>query len=143
MKHLFAVFLCLCGMSRIHAQTIGGLWQGNWASPSGYVFGFVLQLDESADGTVEGFFHWRFDSAPAGDTYYHNRLGQEATEYLKGRFEDGVLALEGYKKDDPKAIIALDTYELVFDTENDTMTGESGPPGIRSGMLRGTRIGLP
>ena len=126
------------------AQHVGGLWQGKWSSPEGYVFDFVLHLDEFTDGSVSGFLSWTFVQAPENDGYYKNRQGQEAIEYVEGKIEQkGSVRFEGVRKDDPLLIISLDKYRLTFDEAFTHFTGNTGHHGSWTGKIEGVRIGIP
>lgn len=144
MKTIILFFLMWFTGASVQAQSAGGLWQGKWSSPEGYVFDFVLHLDEFTDGTVSGFLHWTFAEAPAHDWYYANRQGQEATEYVEGKIKQkGTVHFEGVRKDDPLLIISLDKYELRFDEDYTRFTGNTGHHGSWTGKIEGIRIGIP
>lgn len=144
MKSLLTFLLAgVAGLS-VKAQTVGGLWQGKWSSPEGYVFDFVLHLDEFTDGNVSGFLNWTFVQAPEDDRYYKNRQGQEATEYVEGKIlQKGSVQFEGVRKDDPLTIISLDRYRLTFDEAFSRFTGSTGHHGAWTGKIEGVRIGIP
>lgn len=128
----------------IKAQNSTGLWQGQWSSPDGYVFDFVLNLNEYPDGSVDGFINWKFIKAPEGDWYYDGKEGWEAVEYVKGRVnENRKVVFEGYKKDDPNSIIALDMYRLSFDETFHSFSGTTGNHGSWAAKIEAIRIGLP
>lgn len=141
----FAVFLfVLLAQLSPKAQSVGGLWQGRWSSPEGYVFDFVLHLDEFADGTITGYLSWKFVQAPDNDGYYQHREGQEAIEFVEGKSpEKGNVYFEGVRKDDPLEIISLDKYKLLFDETFNRFTGTTGHHGAWTGKIEGVRIGLP
>lgn len=144
MKKTVLIVLFLCLLATARAQHVGGLWQGKWSSPEGYVFDFVMQIDEFADGSIEGFFTWTFVAAPPNDWYYKNKQGLQAIEYVSGKIpENGKINVEGYKKDDPNAIIALDSYQLNFNESFSSFTGTSGHHGTWDGKLEGVRAKLP
>lgn len=142
-KSLFFI-LFLATASFAKAQSIGGLWQGRWTCPEGYIFDFVLHVDEFPNGDMEGYLAWRYVSGPVGDWYYSGRENQEATEFVSGKIVgNGKLQFQGYKKDDPHSIIALDKYTITFDETFGSFTGITGHHGAWTGKVEGVRIGLP
>lgn len=144
MKKASLIILFIIATYSVNAQSIGGLWQGKWTSPDGFVFDFVLHIDEFPNGDMEGYLIWKFISAPEGDWYYTGKQDMEATEFVKGKIpEKGKLDFEGYKKDDPNLIIALDKYKLVFDETFNSFTGITGNHGSWAAKIEGIRIGLP
>ena len=145
MKRLLLLFVLSAGPCLLsQAQTVGGLWQGKWSSPEGFVFEFVMHIDEFADGHLTGFINWRFVAAPEDNFYYKNREGQEAVEYIEGKGpEPGEVDFEGVRKDDPLFIISLDQYHLRFNETFDAFTGSTGHHGTGLGKMEGVRIGLP
>ena len=144
MKNLFLVFVGILSVLFPQAQHIGGLWQGEWASPEGFRFDFVMHIDEFPDGNMEGFLTWKVVATPESSWYYQDKIGLEATEFIRGRWTDQYnLTFEGYKKDDPNLVIDLDKYRLQFDESFNTFTGTTGNHGTWLANIHGTRIGLP
>lgn len=139
---LSIVFICLfSGIS--FSQNINGLWEGKWTGYSGHEFYFVLSLN-NVNGEVEGYFTWKFTYAPAGDWYYKNRTGDEAVEYIRGKYTgSNPLEMEGYAKDDPLVIIELDKYKLNFNPDGETFSGSTGNHGTWLGKIEGHRINIP
>jgi len=144
MKNLLFAFICFLSVPLVQAQHVGGLWQGEWTSPDGFRFDFVMHIDEFPDGNIEGYLNWKVVAAPESSWYYQDKIGLEATEFIKGNLTDRYgLSFEGYKKDDPNLVIDLDKYRLKFDESFNTFTGTTGHHGTWLANIHGTRIGLP
>ncbi|MCG9910580.1 MAG: hypothetical protein MH137_04695 [Flavobacteriales bacterium] len=143
MKRLTLAFLFSSFLLHVCAQNASGLWQGQWASPEGYVFNFVMDIDQHADNSIEGFINWQFESAPENDWYYKNKKGKEAVEYIRGTISGNLVAVEGYKSDDPYLIISLDKYQFTFDEGFSFFKGITGNHGTWKGRMDAVRINLP
>jgi hypothetical protein len=103
-------------------QLIESLWRGKWLSDRGFLYSATARLHVGQDFSVEGQIAWVMERSPR--TEDQPKLGLGATEYVRGKFlpQARVLRLEGYRKDDPHAVIGLDKYHLVI-SDNDLVLG--------------------
>lgn len=87
---------------------------GQWTSPTGFLYLAEVRLEIRADGAAEGAITWTLAHSPRESEL--PKLGQKGVEYVRGRYDGAsrVLALEGYRKEDPLDIIGLDTYRLLL-----------------------------
>jgi WD40 repeat protein len=78
----------------------------------------------NAGNTVEGKFIWIARYAPG---YPASHLGVPATEFFRGNYypEKGILEIEGYRREDPRNVIALDRYRLALSVDGETLAGAS------------------
>lgn len=144
MRNCIFLFLFLFSGFWVKAQTAAGLWQGQWESPEGYIFAFVMHIDQFPDNSLEGYINWQFKQAPAGDWYYKNKKDLEATEFVKGKLKNGfAVEVTGYKKDDPHEIISLDSYKFMFDETYGSFSGITGNHGSWKAKISAVRVGLP
>jgi hypothetical protein len=118
---------------------------GSWTKEgTTYQFDFILILNHVGDGQVEGQFRWTVakpdEKAPQSVLWYQHKIGLQATEFVKGRYNDNTkeLFIEGYRKDDPHMIIALDEYRLKVIGDH-TLQGTSKAHGTWEGIIDGTR----
>lgn len=95
-------------------QTGASRWHGQWTSPTGFLYLAEVRLEIRADGAAEGAITWTLAHSPRESEL--PKLGQKGVEYVRGRYDGAsrVLALEGYRKEDPLDIIGLDTYRLLL-----------------------------
>ncbi len=143
MKKVMVLLVVLCLPFCAAAQGVGGLWQGKWLSPDGFMFEFYLHLDHFPDGKVKGYFIWKFKEAPEGHWYYSGKTDQEAIEYVKGNFSEHQLRISGHDKDDPHWIISLDDYEMELSEDGNTLKGRTNNNGTWRGYIEAKRTGLP
>lgn len=103
-------------------QLIESLWRGRWLSDKGYLYSATVRLRVDQDFYVDGQIAWVMERSPR--TKDQPKLGLGATEYVRGKFlpQARVLRIEGYRKDDPHAVIGLDKYHLVI-ADNDLVLG--------------------
>lgn len=126
-----------------NAQSVGGMWQGIWTSPDGFLFEFFLHLDHFPDGKVKGYFNWKLKEAPEDHWYYSGKTDREAIEYVKGNFSEHLLRISGYDKDDPYWIISLDDYEMELSDDGNSLRGRTNHNGTRQGYIEAKRTGIP
>ena len=144
MKNLLLLLLLSLGMSHaLSSQTQH--FQGTWTKlGTTYVFEFDLVL-KHAGNQVEGYFNWKITRLDENEllskTYYKDKIGLTAKEYVKGTYNPATkeYLLKGYKKDDPNAIIGLDTYRLKVD-ENGDLGGDTNANGSWKGRINGEEV---
>ena len=136
---LILVALALPGIAQtkpdLPAIDVAGEWQGQWISPSGYLFTATLKLQLAPDGVASGTFVWMLRRSPLPEE--QRKLGQAATEYVSGRFDPaaGTLVIAGTRKDDPHDVIFVDRYRLIVSGNGRTMGGLSRNLGDWDGQL--------
>jgi hypothetical protein len=143
MKRLIFAFLFSCFLPHVCAQNASGLWQGQWTSPEGYIFNFVMDIDQHADNSIEGFINWQFVAAPENNLYYEDKKGKEAVEYIRGTISGNQVSVQGYESDDPYLIISLDKYQLTFDEGFSSFKGITRNHGTWNGRMDGVKINIP
>lgn len=118
---------------------------GSWTKEgTTYVFDFILILNHVGEGQVEGQFRWTVakpdENAPQSVMWYQSKIGLQATEHVRGTFNSSTneLVIQGYRKDDPHMIIALDEYRLKVIGDH-TLQGISKAHGSWEGIIDGTR----
>lgn len=91
-----------------------GEWQCEWISASGYYFTGLVTLNTKDDETLSGRIVWTMGKFPRSEE--QSKLGLTGTKFIRGTsdFINRVILCEGYRKDDPSAVIGLDRYKLVF-----------------------------
>ena len=109
-------------LSESERTALAGPWHGFWKS-DGFTYEANLRLEVAPSGEVEGSIDWTLRAASRPD--YKNKIGLTGTEHVRGRFnaDAGVLAFQGYRKDDPNTILGLDIYRLVVAENRNTMGG--------------------
>lgn len=123
MRKLQLLLLLLMLPSAVFAQgSLAGTWKGTWLSPSGYVYLAEMRLLLGNSGTVEGDIKWVLKKSPRAEE--QSKLGMSGTEFVRGTFDakSNVVAVDGYRKDDPNQILGLDKYRLIL-AENGTVLG--------------------
>ncbi|MDP2330338.1 MAG: hypothetical protein Q8M19_06540 [Reyranella sp.] len=117
------------------ATDVAGEWQGQWTSPSDYLFTTALTLQVAPDGMASGTFVWVLKRSPLAEE--QRKLGLAATEYMSGRFDPvaSTLVVAGTRKDDPHDVIFMDRYRLIVSGNGRTMGGLSRNLGDWDGQL--------
>jgi hypothetical protein len=100
-------------------QTGASRWAGQWTSPTGFLYLAEMRLEIGPGGAAEG-----------------------AITYVRGRYDAAsrVLALEGYRKEDPLAVIGLDTYRLLLAENGLALAGMTSNHGDWQGRFWATRV---
>jgi hypothetical protein len=95
------------------APTPAGRWTGTWDSPDGSAYTAIVDLTVTRDGSVDGSISWTLKDARRADL--QPKVGMSGVEYVHGTYDARcrVLALAGYKLDDPHQILGMDHYELI------------------------------
>jgi hypothetical protein len=117
-----------------------GRWHGEWSSPTGTIFSADVTLEETGNGNgVQGTINWMMRSTP--QPAKQARIGLAAIEYVRGDYDPAtrMLAMAGYKKDDPNKVIVLDKYRLNLGAGGATLGGATWNQGKWTGRLSLTR----
>jgi hypothetical protein len=130
--------IILLSLSAVHAQDtnkLNGTWRGPWTDPKGILFFAEMHIKVAPDGTLAGDIHWTLKKLPRENE--QTKIGLTATEFIRGRFDPQcrVFSFEGYRKDDPNSIIALDKYRLVLADNNSVMGGVTENLGNWQGLF--------
>ena len=114
---------------------LAGDWQGQWTSPSGYLFAATLSLKIAHDGAADGQFVWTLKRSPLAEE--QRKLGMSAIEFVSGRVDHaaGTVTLAGTRKSDPNDVIFTDRYRLVVGENGRSLAGVSGNLGDWDGLL--------
>ena len=117
------------------APTPAGTWKGTWDSPNGSVYAATAELTVTPDGTVDGSISWTLKDTRRADLL--PKVEQSGTEYVHGTYDARcrVLALAGYKLDDPQQILGMDRYELILAANAGGLGGVTENGGAWTGML--------
>jgi serine/threonine protein kinase len=120
----------------ITTATVAGKWQGQWNSSQGNIYSAEVNLDKAGSAnSIQGSITWTLISSALQSR--QSKIGLTATEFVKGNYNPmtRILSMEGYRKDDPNNIIALDIYRLVLSGDGKSLGGATGNPGQRSAGL--------
>jgi hypothetical protein len=147
-RRIFAVLLVLLSGLYCFAQTSGveGEWQAFKTTPEGAVFigKITLQSGSSCktcaamgDGSIQGKIVWTLrragmKAAPG----MAGKAGKTGTELVKGQMKGkGLLVLNGYQKNDPNNILAIDKYRLAVSDDGKVLGGLTLNNGPWTGQL--------
>ena len=143
MKNLFLILLLL-SVTALFSQT--QQFNGTWTKVNTtYEFEFDLILEVKTSNRVEGYFIWKLVRSDENNTlskqYYEKKMGMTGKEYVKGTYHSasGEYILRGYKKQDPNAIIGMDTYHLKLG-ENGDIGGTTNANGTWLGRIKGKQV---
>jgi hypothetical protein len=146
MRYLIFALLIFSTTLSGYGQTIK--YTGTWTKvQTSYVFDFDLILTMKESNQVEGYFLWKIIHYDENDLlskeYYESKIGLTAKEYVKGSYDPQSRAyfLKGYMKEDPHAIIGIDTYKLKVD-ENENLSGTTNANGSWLGRINPKPNGL-
>ena len=119
---------------------LSGTWQGQWTSPSGFLYAAVLTLEVSADGLARGDFNWILKRSPRPAE--QSKLGMSGTEYVSGSTKTTArtVTLAGTRKDDPNNVIGLDRYKMVVSDNGRVIGGITENHGDWQGQIILTRV---
>jgi len=122
------------------AQSGPSKWSGQWTSPTGFLYLADVDLEIKPDGTAEAAITWMLAASPREGEL--KKLGAKGIEYVRGRYDkaSGVLALEGYRKEDPSQVIGLDTYRLVIAENGKALAGVTSNHGDWLGRFWAVRV---
>jgi hypothetical protein len=135
---LFLTLLVCLPLSPLLAgdtNKLNGTWRGPSTDPKGILFFAEMHIKVAPDGTLAGDIHWTLKKLPRENE--QTKIGLTATEFIRGRFDTQcrVFSFEGYRKDDPNSIIALDKYRLVLADNNSVMGGVTRNLGNWQGLF--------
>jgi hypothetical protein len=122
------------------AQVGASRWAGQWTSPTGFLYLCDVQLEIRPDGAAEAAITWTLAASPRETEL--TKLGLKGVEYVRGRWDksSGVLALEGYRKEDPSQVIGLDQYRLVLAENGRALGGVTWNHGDWLGRFWAVRV---
>lgn len=112
-----------------------GKWQGQWTSPEGYLYSAEGNFDATGSSNgIQGNINWILKKSPRKSE--QSKLGQGGVEYVKGSYdpEKRILAIAGYRKEDPHQLVGVSKYKLTL-TEDHRLEGDSWTLGRLSGRL--------
>ena len=142
---LFCALLVGSLHSFAQAGGVAGEWRGVWTDVVGSVYSAEMTLQSGSScksctatgtGSVRGKIVWTLRRAGKNNPAdYANKVGMTGTEYVSGQMRGGVLALNGYQKDDPNAILALDKYRLVLSDNGQVIGGITYNNGLWMGQF--------
>ncbi|MFZ1085509.1 MAG: hypothetical protein WAN35_11125 [Terracidiphilus sp.] len=143
---LVCAFLLSSLICSAQSSSVAGEWRGIWTDPSGYVFTATFTLETGSgckacaatgDGSVRGTIVWTMRKTPAkAPAEEAAKVGMTATESVKGeRKGEGLLVLNGYKKDDPNSIFSIDKYRLAISDDGMVIGGITYNNGSWTGQL--------
>jgi hypothetical protein len=117
------------------APSPAGTWKGGWDSPNGSVYTAIAQLNVTPDGTVDGSISWTLKDTRRADLTA--KVGQSGREFVHGTYDARcrVLALAGYKLDDPQHILGMDRYELILAANGAGLGGVTANGDTWTGMF--------
>ena len=140
----FSLLILLCLPTLLAAQIKH--FTGHWTKiGTTYDFGFDLYIKHTGGNTVEGVFTWEFISYDknilGSKSYYEEKIGLKAKEFVRGTYDPATKEyyLQGYKKEDPHRIIALDHYKLKEDKNGD-IGGDTKAHGTWKGRINGKAV---
>ncbi len=109
-------------------------WAGHFTQP-GAAFDAKLRLRVLPDGAVEGSIHWTFTKSDREES--NRNVGRSGTEFVWGAYDPKtrLLLIDGYRRDDPHAILGLDRYRLTLGAKNQTLGGTTWAGGSNEGRL--------
>ena len=121
-------------------QTGASRWAGQWMSPTGFLYLAEMRIEIGPGGAAEGAITWTLAQSPRESEL--PKLGQKGVEYVRGRYDSPsrVLSLEGYRKEDPLAVIGLDTYRLLLAENGLALAGMTSNHGDWQGRFWATRV---
>jgi hypothetical protein len=118
---------------------VSGTWNGQWSSPSGFLFTATLTLKVEPDGRASGNFAWVLRRSPRPEE--QAKLGKGGVEYVSGHADTAArtVTLAGTSKDDPDHVLGLDRYRLVLSDDGHVLGGISENHGSWLGQIVLTR----
>lgn len=116
-----------------------GPWRGVWTTLDGqFEYQAELNFVTEMGGHVTGQIRWMLVRTPQREQIPN--IGQRATEFIEGRFEEsGALIIHGVRVDDPHHIIGVDEYRLVASPDGHYIAGITGENGTWQGRMDLTR----
>jgi hypothetical protein len=120
------------------AASASGVWLGEWSDPEGNLFGCEVRINET-EGVVSGSIVWILKQTPRLDL--KPKIGLTGIEHIRGKYDpkSRSLEFEGYKKDDPHALIGMDKYKLLISSDGQSMLGQTYNHGTWNGQMSGSR----
>lgn len=121
-------------LSMEEIAALQGPWRGVWLSDT-FTYEAEMTLAAAPGGKVEGTIRWTLRKSPRANE--QNKLGRTGVEHVRGEFHpaQGLLVVEGYRKDDPDGILGLDRYRLAVGENRQTMAGVTRDHGTWKGRF--------
>ena len=144
MNKLLSLLLFFLFSKNIAAQELKklGKWQGEWYSLDAY-YSYKLALNVYKSGEVDGYFIWKLEKILSSDIADHlsKYIGYTATEIVTGTYDQTTneLLIKGIIKDDPYAIIDMDTYQIKLKKGGKILTGTTKMEGDWKGIIIGNK----
>lgn len=128
---------CLALLSALvcsaQSGSVAGEWRGVWTDPAGNVFSAKMTLEAGSvcktcavrgEGSIRGKIVWMLrKTGPNTPAELSEKIGTTSTELVKGEMKgEGLLILNGYERDDPNNLKALDKYRLAL-SDNGKVVG--------------------
>ena len=109
-------------VSAADQAALAGPWNGVWTA-SNFRYEATMALNAGTNGDINGSINWTLRASPRATDA--NKIGMKGVEYVRGKYypDSGTLVFEGYRKDDPNAIIGLDMYRLVISPTHNSLGG--------------------
>ena len=109
-------------------------WAGEYTS-TGTAFDAKLRLRVLPDGAVEGRIHWTYTRTDREESKRH--IGRTGIEFVWGTYDPKMrlLLIDGYRRDDPQAILGLDRYRLTLAERNQALGGTTWANGTNDGRI--------
>lgn len=111
-----------------------GPWRGVWLSDT-FTYEAEMTLAAEPGGKVEGAIRWTLRKSPRANE--QAKVGRTGVEHVRGEYHpaQGLLVVEGYRKDDPDGILGLDRYRLAVGENSRTMAGVTRDHGTWKGRF--------
>jgi hypothetical protein len=118
------------------ATALQRVWRGRWRGGEAE-YDATVQLTLRADGAVDGRIQWVLVRAPSARSDLEAKIGAQGVEHVRGTFDamSRMLALEGYRKEDPRSVIGLDHYRLILSEDLSTLKGSTRSHGTWAASL--------
>ena len=121
------------------ASSPGGVWTGDWSSPSGAYFTLKVNLTDDGTGKVDGQIEWTMQRTRRPEKM--GKIGMSAVEYVRGQYNPAtqILTMKGYAKNDPNNVLVMtDNYQLTL-AGNSNLNGKARNGGKWDGKVNLSR----
>jgi len=121
-------------VSATDRAALAGPWQGFWSSDT-HEYAASIMLNVAENGQVDGTINWTLRKSPRPE--YQAKIGQTGVEHVRGTFrtDASLLAIDGYRLDDPNKILGMDKYRLVLSESRKTLGGITWDHGSWAGRF--------
>jgi len=116
-----------------------GVWTGTWRYGRD-LFDCEVTFEPNSTNSVTGSIRWTLRQT--SQRHLVSKIGLSATEYIRGAYDPAqrLLTFEGYGKDDPHTIIALDQYRLSLSEDGESIQGKTYSYGTWQGVVSLSRL---